>query len=238
MEFLRIPPKQVDDVTGLRFVVVGIWHAATGYASTLYTHLGFKCGHENIFYNIRERPRNRENYIGESSWKVAPYLSQFTGLKLHQVRDPIKIVNGCIIQGNSTNNQYCQHFAGEYITGVDCLFALPEHEIRLLPNISSFRKRALAAMKEYVFWNKLCEKGEPHIRYRVEELTPEKVCKICDAIGSTKSLKFVEGVLKSIPKNVNTHMEGGDYIIKWSDLPDCHEKEELMEMARRYGYSP
>lgn len=164
-----------DGKTGLRFVVVGTGRSATQYASRLFKKLGIRCGHENVFtrHGLMDP---RENIIGDSSWGAAPFLDEFHGVVLHQVRHPLSVFNS--------------------------MMGSPPADRR--PYIDTKCPQEIAAMRIYVGWNRMCEHGSPYVRYQVEELTPELVCGLCYIVGKEVSLSLAKKALKEIPKNVNS----------------------------------
>lgn len=194
----------MDNKTGLRFVVVGTGRSATEYISRVFNGLELRCGHESVF--TRHGLVKNRGYVGDSSWRASPHLGEFHGVVLHQIRHPLSVFNSMMGSPPADRRPYID---------TDC-------------------SEEVAAMRIYLGWNKMCERGSPYVRYRVEELAPELVCSLCGIIGKHIQRDLAEKVLKEIPKNVNSKPRAN---YSWSELPDCVEKEDLFLMGQRYGYN-
>ncbi len=74
------------------------WHGGLGatcrrgsrYIARLLTEAGIECDHERVFSPAGYRPCF--GVRGESSWFAAPYSSEYEGIVLHQVREPLATV--------------------------------------------------------------------------------------------------------------------------------------------------
>lgn len=192
-----------DSKTGLNFVVVGTGRSATAYISRIFNGLGVRCGHESVF--TRHGLMKNQGYMGDSSWKASPHLGEFHGAVFHQIRHPLSVFNSMMGSPPADRRPYID---------TDC-------------------SEEVAAMRIYLGWNRMCERGSPYIRYQVEELTPELLCSLCDLIGEPAQRSLAEKVLNEIPKNVNSKPRAN---YSWAELPDCVEKEKLFLIGQRYGY--
>jgi hypothetical protein len=96
-----------------------------------------------------------------------------------------------------------------------------------LPN-----KKLLGCMQYWLIWNQMCEDFCVW-RYQIEQL-PEVWDEFCERIGHEKC------ELPDIPTNINSaHRNHGDfYQYTWDDLfnEDKDLAQEIVEMAKRYGY--
>lgn len=71
------------------FLITGNAHSGTGWASELFTRLGFPCGHEQWF-----NTDSHELLGSDSSWLAVPFLDELpVGTPIiHLVRHPVKVL--------------------------------------------------------------------------------------------------------------------------------------------------
>ena len=204
----------------LEFVVVGSGRSGTRYASALFDALHIPCGHEAVF--SAHQPSARR-LIGDASFGVVPYLDEFKGVVLHQVRHPLSVLASML----ATNffdrpENYDPYY--RLITSV-------------IPTIDRLDSQMLKAMHFIVVWNKLCE-DEAVLRWRLEDLTAETICRATEVVGHKRTLADCRDAIAIVPRGINRLEQHGIRRIEldWGDLPDCNEKTNLAELASRYGY--
>jgi hypothetical protein len=194
-----------------RFIIVSTGRAGSKYVANLLSELGVACGHERVYTPLG--PRYKFLVRGDSSWLAVPYLAEYQGIVLHQVRNPLSVIASLLSIGFFSRdiNRFTD-FSRRYFTPtgdelVDC-------------------------MNWYTEWNSRCEKYAT-IRYKIEDIQNE-LPKIFLALGKPVPDAFIEAVNK-LPTNINS-LEARPKTMKWESLPDGKSKQKLSDMAIRYGY--
>lgn len=241
------------------FVVTGCGRSGTKFTATVFAQLGFRCGHEEVFVPTLDRFRGFGEAQGDSSTLAVPFLDQLERgtLVLHQVRHPLDVIR---------SYRDIAYFKDppRWSLRTDILHPMREtatalsRRVRGLPEKSSaatvvefvrfnrrhcpvaFTEDGLVARsaRYYIEWNKRAESasgidGLDYVRYQVERLDAALVRDLTTRLGGSPS-SDVEAALASVPKDTNTKAKGKD--LTWDEVPS-HLREELMEMARSYGYS-
>jgi hypothetical protein len=203
----------------LKFVVVGTGRCGTAYMAQLLSRMGVPCGHEWVYSDHPRRYPELE-ILGDSSAQAVPFLDQFPGLVLHQVRDPLRVIGSFLGFGL---------FKDPAAHGIDGAFMM-----RHFPFTGD---EVRDAMRYYVEWNERCEQVEPtrYLRYQLEQLDVELVQRICGFLKEDVGPSKIEQALQSVPRNINTRFNS--HPLQWDALPECLFKEDLRTMARRYGYA-
>jgi hypothetical protein len=193
-----------------RFLIVGTGRSGTGYTSKLLTASGISCSHELVYspWGIKHTFR----FKGDASWIAVPFLSDFKGVVLHQVRHPISVIRSLVgIKFFSLPNNYYLQFASKFfrVTGDDLL----------------------DSMRWYVEWNLKCEEYAV-FRFKVEEIA-QHLQEIVTLIAPGVEEARIARVISSIRTDVNTRRRAE---LTFKELPTCPEREALFEMCIRYGY--
>jgi hypothetical protein len=214
-----------------RFLVTGCGRSGTGYVSRLLTGLGAECGHELLFEVGRLEddvpPAWPESVWGESSWLAAPFLETLAPgtVVLHQVRHPLAVVRSFARQNFFGRRHPWRAFSFRHCP------ELAEHP----PMVSNFLY--------WLRWNRMAEAARSlsdlrYLRYRVEELDRALLERILEEIGLAASGERVAAELGSLSKSTNTAGDrSADGRIGWDALTDRVVRDELLELAERYGYS-
>jgi hypothetical protein len=79
------------------FLITGCGRSGTAWAASLFTALGYPCGHEEAFSRDRDGPLTES----EASWLAVPYLDSLPeGTPVLRImRDPYKVVQSIIAKG-------------------------------------------------------------------------------------------------------------------------------------------
>lgn len=79
------------------FLITGCGRSGTAWAASLFTALGYPCGHEVLFSYDRSGPLT----ASESSWLAVPYLDTLPPYTpvLRVVRDPFRVVQSIMAKG-------------------------------------------------------------------------------------------------------------------------------------------
>jgi hypothetical protein len=202
----------------LNFVVVGTGRCGTAYMAQLLTRMGIPCGHEWA-YSAHPRKYADVEIAGDSSAQAVPFLSEFRGKVLHQVRDPLRVIGSFLGFGL---------FRDPKAHGVDGEFMLRHFE---------FTGNELDdAMRYYVEWNRRCEGVDPsrYLLYQLEQVNVDLMMQIARFLGEDVSGPTIEQAIAAVPRNFNTRFNSRSVL--WSDLPEGPAKQSLRAMALRYGY--
>jgi hypothetical protein len=247
----------------LRLLITGCERSATGYTAALLSRLGVPCGHEAVFspWNLR-RPvvaagrvnvayllaplrtlRGRafmspdemeigrtlrwpEALWGESSWLAAPYLARLPEgtVVVHQVREPLAVVRSLVRLPFAKASVY-RTFTAQYCPTL----------------VGSMLEQG---MQYWVEWNQLIQRQQQtrHIvfrRLRIEEFSPPLLNQVLALAGIARDREEIQRALDEIPRNINTRgARNRDDAIRWETLPGGRVLDEMVRLAREYGYHP
>ena len=240
----------------LRYVVAGLPRSGTKYISKALTGLGLDCGHERHFgYEKATLERAEDGIWGDASWMSVPYLKALPPgtVVLHQMRDPIKVLNSNLPPGGDSYFRTWDEHAG-----------LPSD--KLYNKAIPWKKFIWDTTQDWVWppgtnegpegpeeiqrlihwwmnWNIWIESAVlrradlQYIRYRLEDLTADNwpllrdICKVLDP-SNTKGQGEVQSVLKGISNTTNRHREPNTRIT--TDMLPAVAQLTMM----RYGYDP
>jgi len=209
-------------IPSLRFVVVGTGRCGTTYTAELLQRAGVPIDHEAVF--TEKGPRPVEHLEGDASWMAVPYLDRFSGSILHQVREPLAVIDSLVDLG-----LFASVFADEihrpWRRFLEAHFTLLGDPI-------------VDAMRFYVEWNERCE-AHADLRIRIEDqcsLIPEFIDKLYPGKGA-----LVQSHLPRVSTRLNSREErrvkrtrvAG---LRAGDLPKGEARDALLAMAERYGY--
>ena len=172
----------------LDFVVVGTGRCGTAYMAELLTRMGIPCGHEWVF-SAHPRRYPDLDIVGDSSAQAVPFLHEFTGLVLHQVRDPLRVIGSFLGFGL---------FKDPVAHGIDGQFMMRHFQ---------FTGDELGdAIRYYVEWNERCERVEQsrYLRYQLEQIDVGLLRHICQFLREDVSESVIQEALQSVPRNFNT----------------------------------
>ncbi len=206
----------------LRFVVVGSGRSGTAYAAAVFCRLGIPCGHEAVFgWGHPPDPR----LLGDSSFCAAPFLGWFSGVVFHQVRHPLAVLQSVVATGFF-------HDPGPYVPHL----ALVE---RFLPDLGRATTPIEKAIRFVLGWNLMCE-PHAHLRWQVETLAPSTLRAAARLLGEERSLDQCADALAAVPTDLNRLETRGlrRVVLGWEDLPAAGSTDDLVALAKRYGYDP
>ncbi len=201
----------------LKFIVVGTGRCGTGYIANVLTRAGIPCGHEWIYCPAYRRSSRGSEIIGDSSAQAVPFVPDFDGYVLHQVRHPLRVIGSFI--GFELFKDYRVH-------GDDGDF--------MAQHFTFTGNEMYDVMRYYVEWNTRCERPDRYLRYKLEDIDRALVRRLADAIGEPVDDAAIDQALTEVPRNTNTR--NNHQPVTWADLPDGPLKDDLVRMTVRYGY--
>lgn len=174
----------------MRLLIVSAPRSGTGYASALFTAIGFPTGHE-LVYTYQEPVEWK--LPGESSWLAAPFLSDQPEdvVIFHQRRDPLLSAVSNVVRGFFTveAEQPWREFAEKWVTTIDSVSELER------------------AMDFHQKWHQLIDGqlvDRTHVNYRVEDLDADLLIRLCHFFDFEPDRNTVIEALAAIPRNTNT----------------------------------
>ena len=214
-----------------RFLITGCGRSGTGYIAQLLSALGLPCGHEKIFSLpavVREKLAWPETWPGDSSWLAVPFLDELPEgtAVLHQVRDPLAVVRSFARIRFFEGKEPYRDFLERHLEGLAACDPLE------------------AGLRYWDEWNAKVEEAEhleglSYLRYRLEEMSEELVCRLLDHLGHPYDPLRVREVVVTHSTNYNTRGDrAADSGITWASLPECAAKTSAAARAKRYGYPP
>lgn len=222
----RVPAELVDaaarrrgafrpdpDGTAPGFVVVGTGRCGTTFTASALTALGIDCGHES-WWTVDPSGR-RPGLHGDASWLAVPFLGDYQGAVLHQVRHPLDVIRSLVGIGMFTDPRHggYQNLAFEHLPGL-------------------VGDDLTDAMRWYVGWNASCERFAHH-RFRIEDLDASLLVQLAADVGHPVDRSTAVRALADVRLDRNSRRRAG---LRWDDLPDGSLKRKLREMADAYGY--
>lgn len=206
----------------LRFLVVGTGRCGTTYTAQLLQRAGIPVDHEVVF--TEKGPQPAGNLEGDASWMAVPYLAGFEGSILHQVREPLAVIDSLLDLG-----LFASVFADEihrpWRRFLEAHFVLCGDPV-------------VDAMRFYVQWNERCEQ-HADLRIRIEDqctLIPQFIDELYPGKGT-----LVESHLPRVSTRLNSREERRvkrtrAVGLSVEDLPGGEDRDALLAMAERYGY--
>jgi hypothetical protein len=200
-----------------RFIVTGCPRSGTRFAATLFSALGIRCGHEDVFgpdQGLGDLPVEWNGYDADSSWHAVPFLPLDDVVVLHQVRHPLEVIRS---------------IAGiRFLARADLPNKATRAVRRNAPEIFEPESEAERAATMWRIWN---EKAEEHatFTYRLEDIDAVLVSHLCGLVGLDVSNDQVERALRDTPKNVNARDR--DETVSWEQVAAL-----LPELPSHYGY--
>ena len=166
-------------------------------------------------------------FRGEASWVAAPFLDSLPegSVVLHQVRHPLGVIRSFGRMGFFDQNQGpFRRFAEAHCPTVS--------QGTVLERLMSY----------WMDWNLMVEKaselpGLTYLRYRIEDMSPSLMKRICEYGDFQSSNGAIEATLDSLPTNFHTRgSKAKDHEIDWETLPNPRLRGRLTDLAERYGY--
>lgn len=198
----------------LKFVVAQTGRSGSGYTALKLTKLGIPTGHEDVFNPVMTQ---RTDLVGDSSWMATPYLGEFSGKVIHQVRHPAKVIRSWVVASPP-------HFLSPFhpYGGFRAKYS-PWAAEAIGP---AYHVTLEWAARHYIEWNRMIE---PHAIYRFQIENPDWL-EITEAIGLPCT---TEG--GAVDKEYNKHVPPG-HGVKREALPKLSCFDELNSIATEYGY--
>ena len=172
---------------------------------------------------------------GDASFLSIPYLNQLPKgtVVLHQTRNPLEVIR---------SHMGIRFFADPYVASMylakehrQILDFLRRHGPEIFDTDSEIRR----CMRYWYYWNRFAERAinypdVTYLRYRVEDMDLAKLRTILQSIAPNVHEQACRDVLDSISKNTNTRPRDTDWT--WDKLPAGEDKDQIMDLARSYGY--
>lgn len=213
------------------FVISGCAQSGLEQSARVFTALGAPCGHEKVF-----EPRAftaggtlfwPPKVVGDASWFAAPVLGKLpdTTVVLHQVRGPLETISDLyasrFFEVDSTPRQFVQDF-------------LPETKLG---------GPLVACMRYWQQWNRMVETVDDYEdliyrRHRIEDFPAARLVETTALLGLARNASSAERVLAELRPDES----GGEGAapkaaqLSWDDLPDSRLRDQVRELANRYGY--
>ena len=221
------------------FLVTGCGRSGTRYVADLFTAIGVPCGWERILNPMKAPEHRARDYkyclhklgiYGDSNWLAVPYMKRIPRdvRVIHLVRDPLKVIRSFL---------YLRFFGDDHIhcgyQGDRCHTILPSTHVRGLDAYPSAIERCMAY---WVGWNRLCEHWAAEfecVRVRLEDLLFRPVRTI------QMLADFIAGPTTppaSWPKNRHKRLSYTEGLFTWDHLPAGWLRDEVQQLAKRYGY--
>jgi hypothetical protein len=202
----------------LQFLVTGTLRSGTAYTAQVLNRAGIACGHGWAYPPDGVRRYPHVEILGDAAPLAAPFVADFPGLVLHQVRHPLAVI-GSLVGFTAMGNRLAHGPVGEF----------------LARHFTAGGDPMVDAMRYYVEWNSLCERHNGYYRYRVEDFSAGVILRIADLIGQPLDAATLAEALAAVPVDFNSRY--GARRLRWSDLPEGASRDALARLAERYGYS-
>lgn len=208
----------------LDLLVVGTGRSGTTFTAESLRRSGIAIDHEAVFTELG--PRDPGDSQGDVSWMAVPYLDRFQGAVLHQVREPLAVIDSLLDLGL---------FAGDFSDEIH----RPWRRF-LEANFTLSGDALLDVMRFYVQWNERCEPFAD-LRIRIEDQA-HLISGFIDRLYPGKGL-LVEAQISRVSMTINSREERRvsrmrSQGLTWEELPGGGDRDALMAMAGRYGYGP
>lgn len=213
----------------MRFVTVGTGRCGTTWLSDVLTKAGCTTGHEDVWtpngYTDLWWWHGDDGAVhelrGDVSLYAAPFLSDWDGPVLHQVRHPLDCI-GSLVGWRLPSWPNKQGAGGEFVW---------DHL-----SWGSCGQQVVDSARYWCDWNEMCERGRTYLRYRVEDASPRLVCDLMDFVGEPVSPLAVEAAHKAFqPLSYRAAADRAPVALSWDDIPQP-ERGQVKRLAARYGY--
>lgn len=233
----------------LRYVVASLPRSGTKYISTVLSKIGLNCGHERSFGPKRCKLHlDTEDVFGDASWMVVPWIDELPRgtVVLHQLRDPIKVLNSNLPPGGDSYFRSWDEHAG---LASDPLYKKPIPWKRFIwentqnwtwpngeANAPESDEEIARLIHWWINWNLWIEHATlrrsdlTYIWYRLEDLNAGMLKNIAALFHKEVQEAFCQEVIESTSPTLNRHRKPNDRITT-SILPP-----QALLLMHRYGY--
>ena len=80
----------------LKFLVTGTIRSGTAYTAQVLNRAGIACGHGWVYPPDGVRRYPHVEVLGDAAPLAVPFVADFQGLVLHQVRHPLKVIGSLL----------------------------------------------------------------------------------------------------------------------------------------------
>jgi hypothetical protein len=199
-----------------RFLVTGCPRSGTQYSSVLFSALGARCDHEQVFgieqaLGLKQVEWN--GYDGDASFLAVPFLPLDGVVVLHQTRHPLEFIRSVVGIRFLSDHRAEKPFPSVIGRNAPEVYE-PEHE-------------AERAALLWRIWNRRAE-SHAAITYRLEDLDVGLVLRLAQLLELELSEDQVARALDSIPRNVNARHRVN---VPWENVASI-----LGDLPAHYGY--
>lgn len=194
------------------FVIAGTGRSGSGYIANLLTEAGIRCGHEQWW---NPHGHLTPHLVGDSSWLAVPDLPNYGGHIFHQIRHPKAVLSSLL------NGELFDHRDGLWY----------EFKAAWVDMTGDPVVDALNFMAD---WYRRIDEANPVLEWRVEDVGPELIDKICGVLNVAPDHALIERAFRRIPTDFNKHPDGPGVV--WADLPDIEARAYIEQVAARFGY--
>jgi hypothetical protein len=202
----------------LRFLVAGTLRSGAAYTAHVLNRAGIACGHGWVYTPDGVRRYPHIDIVGDAAPLAVPFVADFPGLVLHQVRHPLSAI-GSLLGSSPLGNPLVDGPEGAF---------LARHFV-------THGDPVVNAMRFYVEWNSRCERHNGYLRYRIEDFSAGLILRIADLIGVALAPAAAAQAIAGVPTDFNTRDRARR--LAWSDLPEGPARDALTRLADRYGYA-
>ncbi|MBI2706452.1 MAG: hypothetical protein HYX32_14360 [Actinobacteria bacterium] len=231
-----------------KFVVTGVERGGTKVAAEAFSRLGLRCGHEAIFTPDIERVPSFGSADGDVSWLAAPFLDELPPgtIVLHQLRHPLDVIRSIIARRSVSTKPHAMITARYRLQRRGIRVAAPvsnpdfvRFASRHCPDLFSYPDENTRAAHYWTEWTQLNAAGRsnPELVYReyhVEDLDGSLLFDLCRMLGSSATLKDVEGVLAEL--GTKTHTGRVVPPVTPQQIADAEVRARLISTAATFGY--
>ena len=194
--------------------------------SIVLSKLGLKCSHEGVFhYNPFMEVKEKEGVWGDASWMATPQISTLPSgtIVLHQVRDPIKVLNSNLPPGGDSYFRTWDENAGldsDPLYGKDLpwkRYIWKHTKDWVWPNKIADEPESSAEIERLIHWwmnwnlwieyATLKRSDLVYVRYRIEDVNSWTLTNLVELLDPSIRIDnlICESILQNIPTTTNRH---------------------------------
>lgn len=224
----------------IKYCVTASPRSGTRYIAAVLNKLGLNCGHE--FYigfahypNLRLITEAKLEFFGDSSWISAPFLRLLpeNSWILHQVRDPVKMLNSCLVTDGGRFKQF------PAVKNPYHDFAFSMVDTSGWPTDKGIEQAKIREQLWWIQWMNLIEREKQYrpdryIRYRVEDVDKPFLIDLINKLNPPEPLKefAISQIDKALETSKTINRRGTPLNhLNWDSL-----MPEVQNLAIKYGY--
>jgi len=231
-----------------RVVVTGCARSGTLFTARALAALGHRCGHEELFTPDTVAVPDFGPAQGDVSWLAAPFVGSLPPgtVVVHQVREPLAAIRSMLGVRMFQTRPHPLMGLRYRLQHYRIRFARPITNPRFVRFAATHCPRAFALADEpsrtaryWVDWNRRIERdataaGLPYHRVRVEDLDDRRLVELDHLLGGDADEQTAARVRAELGTSTHRARQVGPVTL--DDLADAAVRNELVELAARYGY--